>query len=63
MKNLSCANKNLQESKLTHFQPMFHFYIPRKHQKTFRFSDVFREYRSGTSVENGLIILHGNDLY
>ena len=36
---------------------MFHFYSPWKHQKTsgnLRFSDVFRGYRTGTLVENGL---------
>ena len=32
---------------LTHFQPMHHFYTPWKH--------VFREYRSGTLVNNGLM--------
>ena len=32
---------------LTHFQPMFHFYTLRKHQN-------FNEYRSETSVANGL---------
>ena len=32
---------------LTHFQPMLHFYTPWKH--------VFREYRSGTLVDNGLM--------
>ena len=36
---------------LTHFQPIFHFYTTWKH----RFSDIFRGYRSGTLVENGLI--------
>ena len=40
---------------LTHFQPMFHFYNPWK-QKTAGFFYVFRGYRSGTLVENGLIL-------
>ena len=43
---------------LTHFQPMFHFYTSRKHQKTGGFltvSDVFRGYTSGKQVENGLM--------
>ena len=35
---------------LTHFQAMFHFYTSPP-----PFSDVFRGYRSGTFVENGLI--------
>ena len=37
---------------LTYFQPLSHFYIAWKHQKTF--SDVFRGYWRGTLVENGL---------
>ena len=41
---------------LTHFQPMFHFYTSWKHRKNWRFSDVFREYRSGTLVDNGLTV-------
>ena len=44
---------------LTHFKPIFHFYTPRKHQKT-RFSDVFRRYRSRTMVENRLINFTGS---
>ena len=39
---------------LTHFQPMFHFYNPWKHQKTSGFLLVFKGYRSGALVENGL---------
>ena len=35
---------------LTYFQLMFHFFIPWKHQGY----DVFRGYRSGAMVENGL---------
>ena len=38
---------------LTHFQPMFHFYTPWKHQKTFS----FLMYSAGIKVElieNGL---------
>ena len=38
---------------LTHFQLMFHFYSPEKHQNL-GFSDVFLRQRSGTLVENGL---------
>ena len=34
---------------------MFHFYTPLKILENLRFSDVFRGYRSGTLVENGLI--------
>ena len=41
-------------SLLTHFQPMFHFHTPWKHQKTRGFY-VFRGYRSGTFVENGFM--------
>ena len=37
---------------LTDFQAMFHFYTPPPPPP---FSDVFRGYRSGTFVENGLI--------
>ena len=46
------CSRDLKKSSLTHFQPMFHFYAPRKH--------VFRGYRSGTLVENGLILRHLN---
>ena len=42
---------------LSQFQPMFHFYTPWKHQKTSGFTDVFRGYRSGTLIENGLMFL------
>ena len=42
---------------LTHFRPSFHFYTTRKHQ--LRFCDVFRGYRSGTLVENGLNLYLG----
>ena len=46
--------------RLTHFQPMFHFYAPWK-QKTYGFlmlsgGDAFRRYRSETLGENGLLI-------
>ena len=27
------CSRDLKKSSLTHFQPMFHFYTPRKHQK------------------------------
>ena len=43
----------LKSESLTHFQPMLRIYTPWKHQKTSGF--VFRGYRSGTLVENGLI--------
>ena len=33
---------------------MFHFYNPLKTSEILRFWDVFRGYRSGTLVENGL---------
>ena len=39
---------------LTHYSPMLLFYTPLKHQKTFRFSDVFRGYRKVTPGCNGL---------
>ena len=45
---------------VSHFQPITArccFSIaPKKHQKTFRFSDVFRGYRKATAGCNGLII-------
>ena len=44
-----------QNTSLTHFKPMLHFYTPWKHKKTRRFSDVFRGYGSGPLVENALI--------
>ena len=45
---------NAGKLNLTHFQPMFHFYTPWKHHKTYGFLNFFRGYRSGTLVENGL---------
>ena len=44
-------NNNLH---LTHYSPVLLFYIPWKHLKTFRFSDVFRGYRKATTGCNGL---------
>ena len=41
-------------SSLTHYQPGLFFYTTWKHQKTFRFSDVFRGYRKATPGCNGL---------
>ena len=43
--------------KLTHFPLMFHFYTPMKTWENRRFSDVFRGYRVGTLVENGLQLM------
>ena len=40
--------------KLTHFQPIFHFYTPLKTPENPRFFYVFRGYKSGSLVENGL---------
>ena len=40
---------------LTHFQPVFHFYITMKTSENLRFSDVFRGCRTETLVENRLI--------
>ena len=37
-----------------HFMPLFSFYIPWKHEKTVKFSDVFRGYRNRPVVWNGL---------
>ena len=39
---------------LTHYSPVLLFNTPWKHQKTFRFSDVFRGYRKVTPGCNGL---------
>ena len=39
---------------LTHFSPVLLFYSPWKHQKTFKFSDVFRRYRKAVPGCNGL---------
>ena len=47
---------------LTHFQPMFHFYNPWKHQNL-RFSDVFRGYRSETMIEDGLKSYYGTTIH
>ena len=42
---------------------MFHFYTPEKTSENRRFFDVFRGYRSGILVKNGLIleVKFGND--
>ena len=40
--------------RLTLYRPMLLFHAPRKHQKTFRFSDVFGGYRKATPGCNGL---------
>ena len=50
------SNVIIAQDLLTHFQPVFHFYTPWKHQKTGGFSDVFRGYRNRTFLENGLIL-------
>ena len=42
-------------SYITNFQLMLHFYTLWKHQETGGFLMLFRRYRSGTLVENGLI--------
>ena len=47
---------------LTHFQPMFHFYTPQNIRKP-EVSDVFREYRSETLVENGLKSYYGTTIH
>ena len=39
---------------LIHYCPVLLFYTPWKHQKIFRFSDVFRGYRKATLGCNGL---------
>ena len=41
-------------AKLTHFWPIFPFYIPWKHQKNFWFYGVFREYKMRRFARNGL---------
>ena len=41
-------------SSLTHYSPVLLFYTPWKHQKTFKFSDVFRGYRIATPGCNRL---------
>ena len=45
-----------KQTSINPFQPMFHFYTPLKTSENRRFSDVFREYRSGILVENVLNI-------
>ena len=48
---------------LTHLFPMHPFSTPCKHQKIFRFSDVFRGLRKGALGTNGLIWLYNYFLY
>ena len=45
---------------LTHYSPVLVFYTPWKHQKIFRFSDIFRGYRKATPGCNGLRTLRRN---
>ena len=44
----------VQSPTLTQYSPVLLFYTPWKHQKTFRFSDVFRGYKKATPGCNGL---------
>ena len=46
--------KYITMTTLTHSFPMHPFSTPWKHQKTVRFSDVFREQRKGALGANGL---------
>ena len=46
---------NVSQWILTHYSPVLLFYISWKHQKTFRFSDIFRGYKNTTPSCNGLI--------
>ena len=55
---LSFFRKKISILVLTHYSPVLPFYTPWKHQKTFRFSDVFRGYRKATPGCNGLIGIH-----
>ena len=50
---ISCMEDYMKPT-LTHFQPMLQFYTLLKTLENLRFSDVFRGYRSGTLVKNGL---------
>lgn len=47
--------KNWEMTFLTHSRPIFHWCIPEKHQK---FSDIFKDYRSGTMAWYGHLLLH-----
>ena len=53
---LQPSKYHLQISPVTlpNYIPILLFYTPWKHQKTFRFTDVFREYRNATPSCNGL---------
>ena len=42
---------------VTHFSPMFYFYIPLKTSENQRFSDVFRGYRNVTLRQNVLVLI------
>ena len=46
--------RNMFLCTLTHYSPVLLFYTPWKHQKTFRFSDVFRGCRKATAGCNSL---------
>ena len=46
------------ETTLTHFFPIHRLSTPWKHQKNFRFSDVFKRWRNGALGTNGLKALH-----
>ena len=53
---LSAGTHSITEVLLTHTWPIFRFYTPRKHQKTFGFSGVFRGYKMEISF---LVFLGG----
>ena len=57
MNNWSSIGGYRSMKTLIHFQPMFHFYTPWKHQ-----CDVFRGYRTGTLVENRLILVSSKNM-
>ena len=58
-----CVLRQLIFPILTHFQPMFPFYILWKHQKTKGFSGVFRVYKMGTFSPKWVNVYKGIQSY
>ena len=53
--SLGLAKNRSSNATLTHYSSVLLFYTPWKHQKIFRFSNVFRGYRKPTPGCNGLM--------
>ena len=52
-KKISWLGSPFEITILTFYLPVLHFYTPGKHQRTVRFSDIFRRYRNLALRRNG----------